>query len=368
MKIAIVSTRGIPNNYGGFEQFAEIISAELVKQKHKVTVYNPHFHPFSKNQFNGVDVVKIFSPEKKLGTAANFIYDFLSLRQAIKNNHDIILCCGYTTAAVSFLFLNFKNCRLFVNVDGLEWKRSKYSKPIQKLALWFEKIAIKKSNGLISDNEGIQKYLEENYHATSAFIPYGAEIPVEVDAKIPEQFRVHQFEYDLLIARMEPENSIELILNTYKNLAKEKKILVAGSLTNRYGKFIYQKFKSCSNIIFLNWIDEKKILDSLRQYARLYIHGHRVGGTNPSLLEAMAAQALIVAHDNIFNKSVLKDAAFYFTDENQLAEIVNDDAAIQKQRSLFISKNLHEIKEKYNWERITSSYEKLFSESKQTPP
>lgn len=357
MKIAIVSTRGIPNNYGGFEQFAEHISVELVSRGHQVTVYNPHFHPYEKPQFKGVDVVKIFSPEKQIKTAANFIYDFLSLKHAVKHQHDIILCCGYTTAAVSFSLFNFKNSKLVTNTDGLEWKRSKYSYLIQKLALKFESMAIKKSHALISDNEGIQSYLEKTYNHPSAFIPYGANSINNFKVSHLTKFDVQCQSFDVLMARMEPENNIEMILNTYSK-CPDKKILAVGSVANDYGKEIQIRYSPFKNITFLNWINDTDALNCLRHYARLYIHGHSVGGTNPSLLEAMAAQSFIVAHGNEFNKSVTGNDALYFTTEIELKEIINRKEL--NERTLFVKNNLNKIEKDYSWKKITDSYELLF--------
>ena len=114
MKIAFVSTRGIPNNYGGLEEFAEHVSVGLAKKGHDVIVYNPHSHPYDKKDFFGVRVKKKFSPEKKIGTAANFIYDYLSLRDAIREKCDAILICGYTTASVSFYVCPFKKSKIMV--------------------------------------------------------------------------------------------------------------------------------------------------------------------------------------------------------------------------------------------------------------
>lgn len=364
MQIAIVSTRGIPNNYGGFEQFAEIISEAFVRKGHNVTVYNPHFHSFSHRTFNGVDVIKKYSPEKQLGTAANFIYDFLSLRDAIKKKHDIILCCGYTTAAISFLFLNFKTSKLITNVDGLEWKRNKYSKPVQKLALWFEKIAVYKSHALIADNEGIKDYLLKNYKARSEFIPYGAYIPEVFDETVLQNLNLKRGEFDVLIARMEPENSIEMILKVYKQNSNFK-IAVVGDIDNAYGKMIYAEFTNTSNIIFLHWIGDKNTLNALRHYSRIYIHGHRVGGTNPSLLEAMAAQSYIVAHDNTFNKSVLKQNAFYFSNEPELEAQINKQLP-DGEKKKFAEENLKQLRLKYNWADCTDKHLDFFEKTLKT--
>lgn len=354
MKIAIVSTRGIPNNYGGFEQFAEYISVELVKRGHAVTVYNPHFHPYLNEKFNGVDVIKIFSPEKQIKTAANFIYDYLSLKHAIKSKHDIILCCGYTTSSVFFPLLNFKKTKLVTNVDGIEWKRSKYSSFIQYLTKWFEKLAINYSDVLIADNVGIANYIKESYNKPSTFIPYGANANPKFNSEVLKKYFVDEYEYDVLIARMEPENNIEMILSAYAETPSQK-ILVIGSTKNNFGKKIRNQFSSFSNILFLQWINDNLTLDTLRHFSRLYIHGHSVGGTNPSLLEAMAAESLIVAHNNEFNKAVLSEDALYFDSTEKLKTIISKTDFTF--RNNYVAANKIKIEFEYNWRIVTDSYE-----------
>ena len=133
MKIAILGTRGIPNNYGGFEQFAEYISIGLVKKGHDVTVYNPSFHPYKETKFKGVNIIKAYSPEEKLGSMGNFIYDYNCLKDAKQRNFDIIYEAGYATCSPFFYLLKSKKSKLITNMDGIEWKRSKWNFLTKKL-------------------------------------------------------------------------------------------------------------------------------------------------------------------------------------------------------------------------------------------
>src|SRR5215216_3264604 len=124
MRIAILGTRGIPNNYGGFEQFAEYISIGLAKKGHDVTVYNPKFHPYKEAEFKGVNIIKVYSPEEKLGSVGNFIYDYNCLKDAKQRNFDVIYEAGYATCSPFFYLLKSKKSKLIINMDGIEWKRS----------------------------------------------------------------------------------------------------------------------------------------------------------------------------------------------------------------------------------------------------
>jgi len=363
MKIAILGTRGIPNNYGGFEQFAEIVSVELVKLGHEITVYTPHFHSYKNSTFNGVLIRRIYSPEKYIGAAANFIYDFLCFRDALNNDFDIILECGYHSNAPSY-FLMKKTTKpvLITNMDGLEWKRNKWNNFTKWLIKKLEKLAINRSDYLVSDNIGIQKYYQEKYNAKSYFIAYGADLVDDYNICILEDYKFFPQKYFILIARLEPENNIETILDAFCKSQSEFPFLVVGNHNTKYSKYLKEKYRN-NKIIFCGGIYDKMKLDSLRKYSLAYFHGHSVGGTNPSLLEAMASQAFIVAHKNEFNQSVLMDNALYFNDQNDLASIIANLLKFPMEKRLkFIDNNCRLIKSQYSWKIITKKYENLFIE------
>ena len=163
MKIAFISTRGIPNNYGGFEQFAEYISVGLAKRGHEVTVYSPQFHPYKENMYKGVRIKHIYSPETWMGSSVgSFFYDFASLKDALKNeDFDIIYEAGYTSIIPAYIWFNVKKRKrpiFTTNMDGLENKRSKFSPMVRRFLDWEEKMAVKYSHYLIADNMGIHDY------------------------------------------------------------------------------------------------------------------------------------------------------------------------------------------------------------------
>ena len=200
MKIAILGTRGIPNNYGGFEQFAEYISVGLVKKGHQVTVYNPHFHPYGEATFNGVSIIKINSPEDKIGAAGNFIYDYRCLKDAIRRDFDIIYEAGYGTCSPFFYLVRGHEARLITNMDGLEWKRSKWNYVTRQLMKYFEYLAVKKSHYLISDNLGIKEYYKNNFNKDSFYLAYGAD-PIDVpDIDVLNNYHLKKKDYLMLIA------------------------------------------------------------------------------------------------------------------------------------------------------------------------
>ncbi len=354
MKIGIIGIRGIPNRYGGFEQFVEYIAPALVKKGHEVIVYTSSLHPYKETEWKGVRLVQKFDPEDKLGTAGQFIYDFFCILDSRKQHFDIILQLGYTSSSIwSFLFPR-KPC-LITNMDGLEWKRSKYSQPIQRFLTHAEKWAALHSDKLIADSKGIQEYLLEKYHKSSDFIPYGAELFQNPDENSLSLYGLKKHKFNLLIARMEPENNVETIIRGYIESGCSDPLIIIGNNTNKFGKYITYQYKA-ENICFWGPIYDINILNQLRYFSNLYFHGHSVGGTNPSLLEAMASQCLIVAHDNIFNRSVLEEDALYFNTASDIASILKKNISKPLFWS-FVLKNNTKISSMYSWDIIINRFE-----------
>jgi glycosyltransferase involved in cell wall biosynthesis len=349
MKIGIIGTRGIPNQYGGYEQFVEFAAPALVQRGHEVYVYNSSLHPYKERTWKGVQIITRTDPENRVGTAGQFIYDLNCILDARKRNFDIILQLGYTSSSIwSFLFP--KNALVVTNMDGLEWKRSKYARHVQKFLQHAEKWAVVYSDSLIADSKGIRQYLLEKYGKDSVFIAYGATLVKEADEKILETRQVSKYGYDLLIARMEPENNIETIIRGHLAARQERPLIIVGNHKNGYGSFLQKKYGS-ERIRFWGPVYDLPVLNSLRFYAHFYFHGHSVGGTNPSLLEAMASQVLIVAHDNVFNRSVLENDAFYFQNDQQIAAILNNDIN-REEHVQMIRNNADKIRSLYSWDHI----------------
>lgn len=355
MKIAILGTRGIPNLYGGFEQFAEYIAPALVQRGHEVIVYCSSLHPYREPTWKGVQLIKKKDLEDKTGTFGQFIYDLNCILDSRKRQFDIILQLGYTSSSVwSFLFPG--RSVIVTNMDGLEWKRTKYSKPVQSFLKRAEKWAVLNSHFLIADSKGIQTYLQEKYGRHSEFIAYGATLFNTPDITSLHPFGLHPYSYNLVVARMEPENNIETILKGHQEAATDQKLVVIGSYSNKFGSYCKEKYEN-KNIRFMGPVYDINTLNNLRYFSHLYFHGHSVGGTNPSLLEAMASQALIVAHDNIFNKSVLEQDAFYFSTPADITDILHKK--IEKSGyTAYLENNNSKIKNLYSWEHITDSVEK----------
>lgn len=368
MKIAFVSTRGIPNNYGEFEQFAEYISVGMAQRGHEVVVYSPKFHPYQESTYKGVRIKHIYSPETWMGSSVgSFFYDFASLRDALKKeDFDIIYEAGYTSIIPAYIWFNVKKRKrpiFTTNMDGLENKRSKFSPMVRRFLDWEEKMAVKYSHYLIADNMGIHDYYKEKYGKESKFLAYGADIHDDFKAEYLEEFGLKSEEYYILIARLEPENNIVMAIEGYLHSKENgrRPLIVVGKTNTPHGKELVEKYGNERNVEFVGGIYDFKKLDSVRHFSKAYFHGHSVGGTNPSLLEAMAAGCFIFAHDNIFNRAVLKENAFYYLSADKVTEYLNRiDTIAEGSKIQYTARNIEVIRNEYSWESLIDKHEKYF--------
>lgn len=366
MKIGIIGTRGIPNEYGGFEQLAEKLSVGLVKKGHEVIVYNSHRHSYQQKMFHGVQIVHCYDAEHIIGTAGQFVYDFNCVMDARKRNFDVLLFLGYTSSSVWGKLYPEKTV-IISNMDGFEWKRQKYSAPVRRFLRYAEKLAVKYSHYFIADSLGMHAYLENKYNKQSEYIAYGAEIITSAKEDLLTSYQLHKKDYFMLMARMEPENNIEMILDGFHQSGSDKKFVVVGNMDNKFGKHIIRRFGNDRRIVFAGAIYDNELTHTLKYNCPLYFHGHTVGGTNPSLIEAMASRVLIAAHDNHFNRAVLNENGYYFSSSGDVKTIIEKFHPEVKEE-LMTQKNFEKIQTAYNWPLIIEQYEnfmvRCFNESR----
>ncbi|MFY7810546.1 MAG: DUF1972 domain-containing protein [Flavobacterium sp.] len=357
MKIAILGTRGIPNYYSGFEQFAEYFSVSLAQKGHEVYCYNSHNHKFQEQNYKGVHIIHQYDPEYKMGTFGQFIYDFNCIIDSRKRKFDIILQLGYTSSSIWFFLLPKKSI-IITNMDGIEWKRTKYSKPVQQFLKFAERLAAITSDYLVADSIGIQKMLRERYNKVSEYIAYGAFPFNNPNSEILKDYSLEEKSYNMLMARFEPENNLQTILDGVVIAQDPTIFIVVGNHNTKYGKLLKERYQNHKNIQFLGAIFDIDIVNNLRYYSKYYFHGHSVGGTNPSLLEAMASNAFIVAHNNHFNKGILQEDALYFANAEEVAKILNSNQNIEYQN--FLINNFQKITNEFNWNLINQKYLTFF--------
>jgi glycosyltransferase involved in cell wall biosynthesis len=321
MKVRILGTRGIPAQHGGFETFAEQLSLYLVERDHEVTVYCQADSPETagEDEWRGIKRVTFWVPPGPLGT---ILFDWHAARHA-RARGGVILTLGYNTACFSLLY-TLSRRRTLMNMDGIEWAREKWSKPQRLWLRCNEFLGAHLSSHLIADHPEIGKHLQKIVRGEKVtVIPYGAEAVTEADAALLQAYGCSPHQFAICIARPEPENSILEIVRGFSKTRRGYPLLVLGKFspeTNPYHRKVMGE--ASDEIVFPGAIYDKPTVCALRFYARYYLHGHRVGGTNPSLVEALSTGSPIVAQRNRFNEWVAGPRARYFETEDELAEIL----------------------------------------------
>lgn len=363
MTIGIVGTRGIPAKYGGFETFAQEVSPLLVKHGFEITVYCDKSETNKSNQeYQGVRLRYQHTSKSKHPLLFYFDGIFLALKE-----NEIVLVTG--TGGSFFYFLNFFFRKVLItNTDGLESRRAKWPTIIKAFIKISEILAIVFSDHLIADSKGISQYLLDNYPKLKknklATIEYGAPINTIL---IPDYLKTHQLEennYFLVVCRLEPENNLQMIIDGYKLSDTCKPLVIVGSLTgNSYVRSLLNHQSKC--IRFIGSIYNKEGLSSLRSGAFAYVHGHSVGGTNPSLLEAMGSSNICICHDNIFNREVTDNNQLYFNNQLQLKSRIEELEKINSNSIQYLKISARtRIETYYTWQHIADKYSNLFSSLK----
>ena len=387
--VYIIGSKGIPAKYGGFETFVEKLTenqksidiqyhvACMEENSAKSNITEKHF------VHNGADCFNISVPP--IGPAKAIYYDVVALNYAIdvatKNNDSepifYVLACrigpfiGHIKKKIKKI-----NGRLFVNPDGHEWLREKWSKPVRKYWKESEKMMTKHGDLLICDSQNIEKYIQSQYQEYSpktVYISYGTDLEKSVYSSTTDEvvnwFReknVTRNEYYLVVGRFVPENNYEAMIKEFMKSSTSKSfVLITNVEDNSFYKKLRKKthFEKDSRIKFVGTVYNQELLKYIRENAFAYIHGHEVGGTNPSLLEALASTKLNLLLDVGFNREVGKENVIYWEKDN-LNEVIELTEINQDFYLNAYNRTLENIRENYNWEIIVSKYEKLYKKGR----
>lgn len=308
------------------------------------------------------DIRRVRIPVNREGPIATMIFDWRVLAHVGKEE-GIVLCLGYNTALFN-LRLRLKGIPIIINMDGIEWKREKWSKTAKLWLYLNERAGVYFSDHLIADNPGIAEHLQSGACRTPlTTIPYGAPLLDSASLEPIGSFGLSVNGYLLLIARPEPENSILEIVKAYVAGQQRPPLVILGNYSNNHP---YQKSildAADGRVLFPGAIYDREIVSSLRYHCLFYLHGHTVGGTNPSLVEAMGAGNAILAHDNKFNRWVTgSEAARFFRDSAEckirLDEMLASPATLARMKEASRSRFL----EAFTWEKVLHCYETCFKD------
>ena len=283
-----------------------------------------------------------------------------------REQFDIIYEAGYTSIVPAYIWFDVKNIKRPVfttNMDGLEYKRTKFNKWVQKFVFWEERMTVKHSHYLIADNMGIHDYYKDKYGKESKFLAYGADIHDDYSVEFLKEFGLEENNYYLLVARLEPENNIVMAIDGYLASVENghRPLIIIGKTNTPHGKELVARYGMENAIRFIGGIYDFKKLNSIRKFSFAYFHGHSVGGTNPSLLEAMASDCFILANDNLFNRAVLKNNAEYYSTSAEVTDLLNNMTLLaMRDKKRFIEANLEEIYTEYSWDHLVDEHERYF--------
>lgn len=379
--VFIIGSNGIPANYGGFETFVENLTAKKISNNIKY-----HVACLAKNneefEYNNARCFNVNVPN--IGPAKAIYYDLVALKRAIKYikknkiKNTTIYLLGSTIGAFVGLYKNkIKKigAKLYVNPDGCEWKRDKWNYFVKKYLKYSEKIMVKHADLVICDSINIEKYIKEQYkkyNPNTTFIAYGSDIDNKEEQENEEKLnnwykekQVTKNEYYLIVGRFVPENNYETMIKEFiKSSTKKDLVIITNVEKNKFYEELKEKtnFDKDKRIKFVGTVYDAELLKQIRKNAYGYLHGHEVGGTNPSLLEALATTNLNLLLGVSFNKEVADNVAMYWNkEENNLSNLLNKAENLKNEEiEQYGEKAKERIKEEYSWQKIVKNYENIF--------
>jgi glycosyltransferase involved in cell wall biosynthesis len=354
--IAIIGTVGIPAKYGGFETLTEYLTQNL-GAKYNITVYCSLKNYDTKLEKH--NNAKLNYINLKANGIQSIPYDIISIFRALKSS-DVLLILGVSGCFVLPIVKLISKNKILVNIDGLEWKRAKWSRFAKGFLKLSEKIAVKYADDVITDNKVLQDYVKSIYGIKSRLIAYGADHVTRVS--LGEAFLLNYpfaKDYTFKVCRIEPENNIHVILDAFSKVPEKNIICVGNWLNSDYGKNLKKEYEINKNIFLLDPIYDQVVLNQFRSNCSLYLHGHSAGGTNPSLVESMYLGLPIFAFGVDYNKETTENKALYFDDVSELVSLLNN---VNENQLIDIGKDMQIIaKKKYTWSNISEQYSVLFN-------
>lgn len=361
LRIALIGTRGVPARYGGFETAVEEVGKRLVARGHEVTVYCRTV-PGQPRPVEHLGMRLVHLPALRRKTLETLSHTFLSALHGIVRRRRFDAAFVFNAGNAFFVPLVRRlRTPVAVHVDGLEWRRAKWSGLGRRYYRVAEAVAVRWADALIADARGIAEYYEEEFGVTTRQIAYGADVLRDLGHDRLAEVGLERKEYHLVVARFEPENNVDLIVRAYHASDATLPLVVVGSApyADEYTARIEEMAAADDRIRLLGGVWDQELLDQLYGNARLYLHGHSCGGTNPSLLRAMGAGAAVAAYDVVFNREVLGQHGMFFHDEASAIDLVASAENHPAHHRAIGTWLQYRIDTVYRWDDVADSYEQL---------
>ncbi len=360
----MIGTRGVPARYGGFETAVEEVGSRLVTMGHEVVVYCRGDD--RSDSYLGMQRVRL--PALRHPVMETLSHTALSVGHLLRHRTDVALVFNAANAPL-LPAIRAARIPVAVHVDGLEWQRAKWGPNGRRYYLANEKLAVRWADELISDAIGIQEYYLDRYQAESVFLAYGSPLIPAADPARLAELELTPGGYHLVVARMEPENHVDVIVEGYVRSAATLPLVVVGSVPypSEHERTVQALAAADPRIRMLGGVWDQDLLNSLYAGAATYLHGHSVGGTNPSLLRAMGAGAPTVAWEVNFNREVLGDTGQFFHTPAQLAELIEQSEADPVAAHGRGEAARERASTAYRWDDVAAGYEALCLRLKSGP-
>ena len=363
MKVAIIGAKGYPYVYGGYDTFVKELAERLIQKNIRVTVYNHKklFNSFPET-VNGIQVKYINAIETK--SLSQLTHSFKSILHACFSDADIILVVNAANGPFGLLTKLFRK-KTIINVDGIEWLRPKWKGMGSKYFLFAAWCATKLYDRIITDAVAMQKVYQEKFNAVSTVIAYGANKTVLANTIVLERLNITHQQYYLVIGRLIPDNNADIIVQGFIQSNSQKKLLIVGDVSYKDAYADAIKNIQHPNLVFAGYVNDADELSDLYHHCYCYIHGHEFGGTNPTLIQALASNCAILALNTGFSREMLSDNEYglYFEKNvDSIADQINYLDANEGLAQQLRDQSAKAITEKYNWDCITEKYINVMKE------
>jgi glycosyltransferase involved in cell wall biosynthesis len=360
MRVALIGDRGIPARYSGFSTLVEELATGLVRDHgFDVTVYcRNHYYEDRAPAYRGVR--RVFLPAPGGKSFESIVHSNLAILHAALGGFDAALVVDPGNGPF-LLPLRLRGTPTAVHTDGLGWQRRKWSPLQQKYYRWSEKASARLAHWLVTDSRAMQAYYRESYRAESSFIPYSGEVGDPPSDEALARYGLEPRGFYLVVARIEPENNVDLIIREYRAAGLDKPLVVVGGSPYASAYADAVAAENDGKVRCLGGVFESAVLNGLYRHCYAYLHGHQVGGTNPSLLRAMYGGAACIAYDVVFHREVLGDAGLFFPPEpGRLAELFRRIDREPEEMARRGREAQARERALYRWDAVVAGYAELF--------